>query len=114
MRLCPIEDLKEGMIVARPVYDDRLDFLLSAGQRVNQTITNKAISLINVYPIGALVVVKFGNNHILMGTKGVVRRVASENLERPEIVLLWDSNGQRISPMIIDLDTTHDIQIELV
>ena len=81
---------------------------------MNQTIINKAISLINVHPIGAVVVIKFGNNHIPMGTKGVVRRIASENLERPEIVLLWDSNGQRISPQIIDLNTTHDIQIELV
>ena len=85
-----------------------------AGVVYNKKIVDKAISLINVYPIGALVVVKFGNNHIPMGTKGVVRRMASENLERPEIVLLWDSNGHRISPQIIDLDTERDIQIELV
>lgn len=85
-----------------------------AGVVFNKKIVDKGISLINVYPIGALVEVKFGNNHFPPGTRGVVRRIASENLERPEIVLLWDSNGQRISPQVIDLDKTHDIQIELV
>jgi HD-GYP domain-containing protein (c-di-GMP phosphodiesterase class II) len=85
-----------------------------AGSSLNKKIMNKAISLINVYPVGAIVVVKFGNNHVPIGTKGVVQRIASENLKRPEVVLLWSSNGYRISPIPIDLDTERDVQIELV
>ncbi|MBU1936642.1 HD domain-containing protein, partial [bacterium] len=85
-----------------------------AGEVYNKKIVDKAISLINVYPVGALIVVKYGNNHISQGMKGVVKRNASENLERPEIILLWDSKGHRVSPQMIDLDTVHDIQIELV
>ena len=85
-----------------------------AGSSLNKKIVNKAISLINVYPVGAIVVVKSGNNHVPIGTKGVVQRIASENLKRPEIVLLWSSNGHRISPISIDLDTERDVQIELV
>ncbi len=50
MRLCPIEDLEEGMVIARPVYDDRLDFLLSAGQRVNETVI-KRLKQLEVYDV---------------------------------------------------------------
>jgi hypothetical protein len=85
-----------------------------AGSEFNTSVVNKAVSLINVYPVGAVVVVKFGNNRVSTGLRGVVRRVASENLKRPGIVLLWNQRGHRIAPLIVDLDTMPDIQIELV
>lgn len=85
-----------------------------AGTLFNKTVVSKAISLINVYPIGAVVTVKFGNNHVPVGTRGVVRRVASENLKRPEVIFLWNRKGHRISPQVVDLDAAPDIQIELV
>ncbi len=94
--------------------DAKTALIIVEEKKYNKTIVSKAVSLINVFPIGAVVAVKFGNSHVPVGSRGVVRRAASENLKRPEVLFLWNRMGHRIAPIIIDLDAAPDIQIELV
>jgi HD-GYP domain-containing protein (c-di-GMP phosphodiesterase class II) len=110
------DNLQKGVYSGEPLSPIQAAEALvrQAGPEFNTSVVNKAVSLINVYPVGALVVVKFGNDHVPTGLRGVVRRVASENLKRPGIVLLWNQRGHRIAPLIVDLDTMPDIQIELI
>lgn len=85
-----------------------------AGPVYNRAVVSKALELINVYPVGSMVEIKLGAVGFPTGLKGVVRRSAGNCFHRPEILLLWDRNGDRIPPRTLDLDKHAGIEIDLI
>jgi response regulator RpfG family c-di-GMP phosphodiesterase len=85
-----------------------------AGSLYNRAVVSKALEIINVYPVGAIVEITAGTMLFGEGMRGVVRRASGKGLKRPEILVLWDRRGQRVTPRILDLNTQTGVEIELV
>lgn len=85
-----------------------------AGPVYNRAVVSKALELINVYPVGSMVEIKLGSVAFPTGQMGVVQRSARNSFHRPHILILWDRNGQRIAPRVLELDKNAGIEIDLI
>jgi HD-GYP domain-containing protein (c-di-GMP phosphodiesterase class II) len=85
-----------------------------AGSLYNRAVVSKALELINVYPVGAIVEITMGNLMFDRGMRGVVRRSTGQRLQRPEILVLWDKKGNKLtSPRVLDLNVHRGVEIDL-
>lgn len=95
MRLCHIEEIKPGMIVGRPIYDDRFRLLLNAGS----PLTPEAIRRIRQEEYPAILIQEPGTEKInvddLIGVR--VRQEVTGSLEAFSAWQQRDLNAQSIS-----------------
>jgi HD-GYP domain-containing protein (c-di-GMP phosphodiesterase class II) len=85
-----------------------------AGALYNRSVVSKACELINLYPAGSIVEVTIGDASFGTGARGVVRRSSGTNFRKPEVLVLWDPRGNRITPRILDLNRHQGVEIALV
>ncbi len=85
-----------------------------AGSLYNRSIVSRALELINVYPVGSVVMIKVGDSKFANGWRGVVRRSTGEHFSRPEVLMLWDRKGAAIQPRLLDLNKHRGIEVELI
>lgn len=86
-----------------------------AGSLYNRSVVSKALELINVYPVGAMVEVTVGNLLFDTGMRGVVRRSTGTRFQKPEVLVLWDKRGRRIDPArVLDLNDNRGVEIDLI
>jgi HD-GYP domain-containing protein (c-di-GMP phosphodiesterase class II) len=86
-----------------------------AGTLYNRSVVSKALEIINVYPVGALVEVTTGNSLFNSGNRGVVRRAGGQRMHKPEILILWDKSGNRLAaPLVLDLNQHPGLEVELL
>ncbi|MBZ0263623.1 HD domain-containing protein [bacterium] len=69
----------------------------------NPFVTEMAVSVINVFPVGSNVIVQDCREVGLIDYGGVVAEVNEHDLHRPKVVLLFDRRKQRLAtPLIVD------------
>jgi HD-GYP domain-containing protein (c-di-GMP phosphodiesterase class II) len=76
----------------------------AAGAQLNREIVERFLSVLPPYPLGTLVTVTEGS---WVGCTGVVARVDPSAMDQPIVRLLHRANGERMSPVEIDLRRTH-------
>jgi HD-GYP domain-containing protein (c-di-GMP phosphodiesterase class II) len=86
-----------------------------AGSLYNRAVVSKALELINVYPVGSVVEITVGNLMFDTGMRGVVRRGTGQRPRRPEILMLWDKRGHKLTtPRMLDLNVHRGVEIDLM
>ncbi|MFZ5433877.1 MAG: HD-GYP domain-containing protein [Calditrichota bacterium] len=85
-----------------------------AGTLYNRAVVSKALEIINVYPVGSIVEIRLGNMLVETGARGVVRHSGASGTSRPEILLLWDRHGQRMTPRVVDLNKFPAVEVDLI
>lgn len=103
-----IEKLDEPVLNAQQITDTMRRL---TGTFLNREITNLFLSMLPSLPKGIGVIVNTGR---YAGYKGVVIQTNKQQPERPLVRLLYDSQGERITP--IELDTAREplLNIEAV
>jgi hypothetical protein len=49
------------------------------------------------------------------GMRGVVRRSVGQRLRKPEVLILWDKRGNRLTaPRALDMNIYQDVEIDLM
>jgi hypothetical protein len=94
--------------------DEALKMLLrAAGTQLNRSVVDALATITPAFPVGAFVSVVAGPKELL-GARGVVSRVNPRDLERPEILLLYNKNHQRLKPQTIDTALSLDVKIQFI
>ncbi len=85
----------------------------SAGTQLNRHVVDALVTLTPVFPVGSIVSIVDGPKELL-GFKGVVSRVNASMLDRPEILVMFNKEGQKIKPFMIDLARFEVIKVQFV
>jgi len=80
----------------------------------NEHITNEALEVINVYPVGSLVRVSDATQVGMVGLRGVVAKMNPMNLHRPVITLLYGLRQRLEQPITVDLSKDTRVRIEYI
>ncbi len=85
-----------------------------AGKIYNSAIVNKFIEIMPIYPQGAICRIIKGVRCQVLGYYGVVAENNVEELNRPDIILIANKEGKRLSkPIRVSLSQRRDIVIKL-
>ena len=112
-----VADVYDALSSDRPyrkamLHDKVLDLIKdSAYSHLNAEIVEAFLKIVPRYPAGSNLEVVSGN---YSGYKGVVVSIIDDNLNTPNIRLLIDRSGKRITPVDIDLKLNYDVQIKLI
>lgn len=87
--------------------------ILAAGTQLNRALVNLFLSITPAFPVGSYIVVG-GESKEYLGHRGIVSRINSFNLTRPQILLLFNREGKRIHPVSVDLAERLDLEIQFL
>ena len=86
-----------------------------AGTLYNRAVVSKALEIINVYPVGSIIEITVGNLMFDTGMRGVVRRGVGQRMRKPEILIMWDKRGNKLTtPRVLDLNVHRGVEIDLM
>lgn len=110
------DNLINGDLMVEPMQPTQAmeTLVRGTGSIYNRTVVSKALELINVYPTGAVVEIRVGNHIFPAGMRGVVRKSTGMHFSKPEILILWNKSGKRVSPAILDMNKHSAIEVDLV
>jgi HD-GYP domain-containing protein (c-di-GMP phosphodiesterase class II) len=97
--------------LAKSPPDALKTMILAAGTQLNRALVNLFLSLTPAFPVGSSITVS-GESKEYAGHKGIVAKLNSFNLARPEVLLLFNKDGKRIRPVSINLAERADVQIQ--
>ncbi len=80
--------------------------------RLNRAIVDRLVSMIPIYPVGSRIIVAANVKDRYLGYTGIVSDSNLENLERPVIHLIFDSEKNKIKPLKIALENFPDLHIK--
>ncbi len=87
--------------------------ILGSGTHLNKSIVDGLITMIPIFPVGSRIAVvedrKFGK---LLGCTGIVTKTRMDAPEQPEIVVLYDKEKNKMTPVIIDLLEEPGVKIQ--
>ena len=112
-----IADVYDALISDRPyrtglLHDQVLDIIEhNAHSHFNAEIVDKFLSIVPRYPVSSTCEVTAGK---YMGYRGVIVSLDENNLNIPNVRLLYDTKEDRIKPINIDLQKEYDTHIKLV
>lgn len=115
--IAAVADVYDALNSDRPyrkaiLHDLVLDLIKdSAYSHLNAEIVEAFLKIVPRYPAGSNLEIVSGN---YSGFKGVVVSINEDNLNTPNIRLLFDRTGKRITPVDIDLKLNFDVQIKLI
>jgi len=94
--------------------DEALKILIrSAGTQLNKHVVDALLAMTPSYPVGALIAITEGPKELL-GFKGVVSRNNKSNLERPEVIIVYNKSNRRIKPFLLDLAYFEGVKIQIL
>ncbi|MBL8028513.1 MAG: HD-GYP domain-containing protein [Fibrobacteres bacterium] len=85
----------------------------SAGTQLNKHVVDALVTLTPAFPVGSIVSIVDAPKELL-GCKGVVSKVNQQQLDKPEILVLFNKDGQKIKPFVIDLCRFEMVKIQFV
>lgn len=80
--------------------------------RFNEHISNEALEVINVFPVGSLVRVGESSHRGIVGYRGVVAGTNLEDLHRPKVTLLYSQRQRLEQPLTVDFSTDPRSRLE--
>ncbi|OGS37571.1 MAG: hypothetical protein A2293_00180 [Elusimicrobia bacterium RIFOXYB2_FULL_49_7] len=94
--------------------DEAIRILIrGASTHLNKHVVDALITLTPSFPVGALVAVIEGPKELL-GNKGVVSKNNRANLSRPEVLILYDKDNNRIKPFLLNLANEESCKIQFI
>jgi HD-GYP domain-containing protein (c-di-GMP phosphodiesterase class II) len=113
--VCAVADIYDAMTSHRPYRPARPTdqvvgtILKYSGVQLSAEAVKIFSAVVTPYPICSLVEVKNGKH---AGWRGIVVRVPRLHLARPTVRLLYNPQGERTSPVEINLAVEHDVAIQ--
>jgi HD-GYP domain-containing protein (c-di-GMP phosphodiesterase class II) len=80
----------------------------------NPHVTQLALEVINVYPVGSNVRVRNSRHAKLIGYRGVVAKVHPDDLQRPSVVLLYSPKQRLHQPIEVDFRDDRHAELEFL
>ena len=94
--------------------DEALRILIrSAGTQLNKHVVDALATITPAFPTGAFVAIIEGPKELL-GFKAVVSKINPANLERPEIIVLYNRSNRRVKPFVMDLAYFEGVKIQFI
>jgi hypothetical protein len=76
-------------------------------------VVDALVTLTPVFPVGSIVSIIEAPKELL-GCKGVVSKVNPSHLSQPEILIMFNKEGQKVKPFVIDLSRFEMVKIQFV
>ena len=115
-----VADTYEMLLSGRTPYSkphpaiDAIKMVIAlSGTKLNSTIVKALVSIIPLYPTGALIRVTHAREPHLIGYVGVVAQNHASRLSKPLIILFENRNHQRVDPILIDTNKSSEFHFEL-
>ncbi len=94
--------------------DEALRILIrGAGTQLNKFVVDALVTMTPSFPVGAFVSIIAGPK-TLLGAKGVVVKNNPANLERPDILVLFNKDNRRVHPFTINTAAEQSIKIQFI
>jgi len=92
---------------------ESIKFLLKAsGNHLNSAVVDALIPMIPIYSVGSRVLIIAAHQEKMIGATAVISKTNIDRQDRPEITLLYDSEGNWIEHEIIAMETNSQVMIQ--
>jgi hypothetical protein len=118
--ICAVVDAYDNLVF-NPTKDVQLtpedaikELILKSGTKYNSDIVNTLTKIIPYYPVGAMVRITDVFDKSLIGYRGVVAKTNELHINKPLVILLFDTYMRRIKPRALDTAKLRHINLELM